>query len=73
MKQKEKIKFEDLKIGQHLWALLDNKLIMVAKFNNYGYEVCGDWECGIDKDDCEIIELVDIPEGFENFKMYYVY
>lgn len=65
------MKFEDLKIGQHLWVLSDNKLLMVAKFDKSGYEVCGAWECGIDKNDCKIIELVDAPKGYEEIKMYY--
>ena len=63
--------FEDLKIGQHLWVLANNELLMVAKFDNDGYEACGDWECGISKDECEIIELVNVPKGYENTKMYY--
>ena len=50
------MKFEDVKIGQHLWVLTNNELLMVAKFDNDGYEVCGAWECGISKNDCEIIE-----------------
>ena len=45
---------------------------MVAKFNNEGYEVCGAWECGISKNECEIIELVNAPKDYENTKMYYV-
>ena len=65
------MKFEDLKIGQHLWVMSNNKLLMVAKFDNDGYEVCGDWECGIGKDYCEIIELVNVPNGYEETKMYY--
>ena len=65
------IKFEDLKIGQHLWVLLGNELVMVAKFDEYGYEVCGAWECGISKNDCEIIKLVPFPKGYENTKLYY--
>ena len=66
-----KIKFEDLKIGQHLWVLSDGKLLMVAKFDEDRYDVCGAWECGISKDECEIIELVGVPSGYENYKMYY--
>ena len=67
------MKFEDLKIGQHLWVVAKNKLLMVAKFNEHGYDVCGAWECGIGKKDCEIIELVNVPKGHENTKMYYGY
>lgn len=44
---------------------------MVAKFDDDGYQVCGDWELGIGKNECEIIELVNVPKGYENAKMYY--
>lgn len=65
------LQFEDLKIGQHLWALHDNKLIVAAKFDESGYQVCGPWECGIGKNECEIIELIDVPKGHENTSLYY--
>ena len=70
----KQLKFEDLKIGQHLWVLAyDKRLVMVAKFDNDGYEVCGAWEAGISKMDCKIIELVDVPKGYENTRMLYCY
>jgi len=65
------MKFEDLKIGQHLWVLSNDELLMVAKFDEDGYEVCGAWECGIGKNECEIIELINAPKGYEGTKMYY--
>jgi len=65
------MKFEDLKIGQHLWGMYSGKLLMVAKFDDKGYDVCGAWECVIGKDECEIIELVDVPKGYEKTKLYY--
>lgn len=65
------LKFEDLEIGQHLWVLAEGKLLMVAKFDDSGYSVCGDWECGIDRNECQIIELVGRPKGFESFDLYY--
>lgn len=48
-----------------------NQLLMVAKFDEYRYEVCGAWECGISKDECQIIQLVEVPKGYEKAKMYY--
>lgn len=65
------MKFEDLKIGQHLWVLCSGELLMVAKFDNNRYEVCGPWECGIGKNDCKIVELVNIPNGYKKTKLYY--
>lgn len=65
------MKFKDLKIGQHVWLISKGKILIGAKFDNYGYEVCGAWECGIDKDDCEIIELIKAPRGHKKTKLYY--
>ena len=62
--------FEELKEGQHLWVKSDNSLIMVMKLNNW-YEVCGAWECGVDPADYEIVELVNVPKGYENFELPY--
>lgn len=67
------MRFEDLKIGQHLWVLVDNELLMVAKFDEQGYQVCGEWEFGISPDKCKIIELVDVPKGYEITGWYYSY
>ena len=64
--------FEDLKIGQHLWVMSNNKLLLVAKFDEHKYQVCGDWEGGIDKKECKIIELIKFPKGYENTKLYYL-
>ena len=64
------IRFEDLKIGQHLWVLSDKTLLMVAKQDNIRYEVCGPWECGINPEHCKILKLVDPPKGFENTELY---
>lgn len=64
-------RFEDLKIGQHLWILSHEELMVVAKFDDNGYEVCGPWECGIGKDDCQIIQLIEIPKGYEKTSLYY--
>jgi len=65
------MKFKDLKIGQHLWGIYDNQLVMLAKFDDGGYEVCGAWECGIGKDKVKIIKLVEVPEGYEDVPFYY--
>jgi hypothetical protein len=65
------MKFEDLPIGQHLWVLFQDKLVMVAKFDQYQYEVCGAWECGITPEECEIVELVNVPDKFKTNQLYY--
>jgi len=65
------MKFQDIKIGQHLWVISNGELLMVAKFDDDMYDVCGAWEGGISKNECEIIQLVDVPKGYEKTKMYY--
>lgn len=65
------IKFENLEIGQHLWVKSLGELLIVAKFDTCWYEVCGPWECGISPDDCEIIQLIDKPKGYEDMSFYY--
>lgn len=67
----EKITFDELGIGQHLWVLIDDQILMVAKFDEYSYEVCGPWEGALHPGDCKIIELVDLPTGHEDTKLYY--
>ena len=61
----------EIEIGQHFWALLRGELLVLMK-TRLGYELCGDWECGIDFDEFEIISLIDKPKGHEQTKLYYV-
>lgn len=70
-KLEKQIEFEKIKIGQHLWVLMDGKLLVVAKFDDYKYQVCGDWETGIRPYECEIVKFIDLPDGFEGVEMYY--
>ena len=65
------MKFEDLKIGQHLWVLVEGKLLMVAKFDSYGFQVCGAWECGISPNECKIVKLVNVPKSHKKTELYY--
>ena len=65
------IKFEDLKIGQHLWVLSAKTLLMVAKLDDIRYEVCGPWECGVRPELCKILKLVEPPKGFEETELYF--
>ena len=65
------MEFKDIKIGQHLWVLSSNELLMVAKFDEGGYEVCGPWEGGIDPSHCQIIGLVEFPVKHKETKLYY--
>ena len=62
---------DDIKEGQHFWAISGDEILVIALFRN-NFEVCGPWECGIGIDDFEIIELIEVPKGYESKKMYYV-
>jgi hypothetical protein len=68
---KSSISFEDLKIGQHAWVIADEKLLLVAKFNNDRFDVCGAWECGISPSECKIVKLVNVPKKHKNTPLYY--
>ena len=64
------INIDEIKEGQHFWAISNNKLLIVGYFDN-GFEVCGPWECGISYSEIELIEEINIPKGFESTRMYY--
>lgn len=41
------MKDEEIKINDHVWALMDGKLLIALK-KEKGYYVCGDWEGIVD-------------------------
>lgn len=58
--------------GEHYWALLENKLVMVSVDSNCGrVEVCGPWECGAGMEEVDLIQHVPKPVGYENAPIYY--
>lgn len=61
----------ELMIGDHCWALMNNKLVMVVKMETEGYDVCGPWECGVGIDDLTLLEKVPRPEGHHTTELYY--
>ena len=64
-----KIKFEDLEIGQHFWGVINNKVAVFAKFDNERPQICGAWECGVDKNQVKILKLIKTPK---NYEIYYL-
>ena len=62
---------EEVKIGEHCWALSNDRLLIVLKSAPTFYEVCGAWECGIGADELEIIQVIPRPAAYENTKLYY--
>lgn len=66
------MKNEDVKIGQHCWAIMDNELLVVLKIKEKNYVVCGDWECEVIAHELELIEIINIPQKHEDKKLYYV-
>lgn len=66
------ITHEDIQPGTHCWAQSSEQtLLIVLKVSDDYYEVCGPWECGIRKEEIEIISIIDKPEGHENMDLYY--
>jgi len=61
----------DTKKGEHYWATSCGSILVVLKVDDDQYEVCGPWECGIGARDCEIIEEIKPPFGYEHSKLYY--
>jgi len=61
----------DLKNGDHFWALMHGKLVILIK-TEYGYFACGAWECSIKEFEFEIISKIELPEGFTVNQLYYI-
>jgi len=62
---------EDIKIGEHCWALSLGKLLIAMKSTETRYEVCGAWECGLGSEELEILEVIPRPTGHEAASLYY--
>ena len=63
---------EDVKPGDHCWALANGELLVVMKDDEGTYQVCGAWECGIRLDELELLEIIPRPKGREETKLYYI-
>lgn len=68
----KRLRFEDLEMGQHVWVLYGDELVLVAKFNEKRFDVCGPWESGINKNECKIVGLVNRPIKQQNKSLYYM-
>lgn len=66
------MKNEDVKIGEHCWALSNGLLLVVLKVDSDSFEVCGAWECGVNADYLEILEVIPRPLGHETDLLYYL-
>jgi hypothetical protein len=62
---------DDLKAGDHFWALIDEQLVMMMMDKEGKHYVCGGWECEINPDDFDIIELIKFPIGYSEESLYY--
>jgi hypothetical protein len=58
--------------GQHFWAKMDDKLVMMMKSDVDEYHVCGAWECGVRKGEFDVIKVISLPAGFSNTDLYYL-
>ena len=67
---------EDVNIGDHCWAIMDEELVIVLKTKDgevNDYQLCGDWECGCPAKDLDIINIIVKPKGYRNIKLSYLY
>ncbi len=65
------MKHNEVKIGDHCWALLNNKLLIVLKISDSTYEVCGGWKSSVNIDKFNTISIIEKPEGYEDTELYY--
>ncbi len=64
------MKDKDIKNGQHMWALIDKKLVVVLKVSN-GYTFCGEWDACVNFVSLEIIEFIEHPVNYEKTELYF--
>ncbi len=66
---------EDVNIGDHCWAILEEELLIVLKTTDgeiNDYQLCGDWECGCPAKWLDIISIIDKPNGHEATNLHYL-
>lgn len=61
---------KNLKVNEHFWASLDNKLVVYLK-TGHGVYVCGDWKGEVDEKDLTFIEYINKPFLLEDKKIYF--
>ena len=63
----------ETKIGNHYWATMDNKSLIVLKQGEDEFDVCGGWECSVSEseDNLKIISPIDRPEEIADLELYY--
>jgi hypothetical protein len=61
----------DVLVGEHCWALMGEDLVVVMKWEDGGYQVCGPWECGCPADTLQILEIIPRPEGQKDRQLCY--
>ena len=65
----------NIKDGEHFWALLDQKLIvLIAMLDRSGtllFFPCGDYEGKVERNSFIFVSKISTPIGFENTDWYY--
>lgn len=67
----KEIIFDDLEINQHLWAIMDDKLVVLYKADEQGYYLCGPYENMVYKQECTPIALIEKPQMLSGVSFYY--
>lgn len=62
---------KELKNGDHFWAILQGKLVVMVQDDYNEFAVCGPWEGLFNDSEFEFIELIKRPKGYEIMKLYY--
>ncbi len=65
------MKHNEVKIGDHCWTILNNKLLIVLKISDSTYEVCGGLNSSVNIDKFNTISIIEKPEGYEDTELYY--
>jgi hypothetical protein len=70
--KEKKLKNNIVKIGQHCWATLDDKLLVVLKVTKNTYVACGAWECSINAESLTLINIINRPPNHQLTTLYYL-
>lgn len=62
----------DIKIGDHFWGMMDDKLAVFIKTKS-GCYAAGEWECAIDIENIEFVSLIKRPNSVRKKELYYHY
>ncbi len=63
---------DQVKPGDHVWALMQNELVMAMKDIQGDYFVCGPWEIPVKYQELEVVSFVALPKPYTIENLYYI-